>query len=109
MPSAPAKNPLVWQTLASIVCLTLFFVFKPSGLAWWRTLLGVIFSVTLGHQLVRGILAMRRDSRQGWIEIAQTIAFVFLILAVLLLPTGAGWAMLVAGFLWPVVAKRVFT
>jgi hypothetical protein len=89
-------------------CAILFFVFKPAGLSWWRIVLEVIFCVALGHQLVRGILAMRRDSRQGWIELLNSMTFVFFILAVLLIPKPVGWVLVVVGYIWRLVVLRVF-
>lgn len=105
---AGGQRPFLWHTLASLACVILFFFFKPAGLSWWRVLFEVIFCVGLGHQLVRAILAMRRDSRQGSIELLLCISFVFLILAFVLLPQNVGWVLLVTGFFWRMVVLQVF-
>lgn len=99
------SNPFVLHTLASLACVAFFLIAKPAGLSWWRILLAVIFCATLGHQLVKGLLAMRPPSKRGWIELLGSVQFVFLILAVLLLPQPSGWVLLVAGYLWPPVVR----
>lgn len=103
-----SRNPLVWHTLASIFFVALFWMIVPSGLVWWKALLCTILCVTLGHQLVTGIQALKQSRYLGVTNILKSFSQAFLIFGFYLVPQTSGWLFLGFAYLWLLIIKGLW-
>lgn len=87
--------------LIALIGGIIFWCLSPEGWSWWRLALGLIFSITLGHQIGVLIAGWKRPANHWMIGLASAVSLVCFLGAVFQLPGKSGWVLLVAGYVLP--------
>lgn len=100
------------QTAAAVVGAGLLLWALPEGVATWRKVIAVIFTVGFAHQVVTVLRAPLGAASVPFVTrfrlVFPAFGFVFFIAGVLTVPQSVGYGLLVAGACWRLILGQVF-